>query len=431
MTELTSNGSVAQSLVQNVANWLMEQALRDSDLETVVLGCCERLHAAGIELDRGYFAFTILHPLYRAMGLTWTPAEGVAEEGYPHVPGGSDAFRHSPHHYMMERDLDYLRCRLTSSSGIQFDVFDDLRRAGLTDYLAFTGNFTPGDDDGMMGSWATRKPGGFSDDEISALLHIQDRLAVACKMAIRSRLTANVATTYLGEAAGERVLCGQIRRGDGDTIRAAILSADLRGSTTMADRMNRQDFIDVLNAYFDAIGGAVTDAGGEILSFIGDSVLAIFSTGENGEYSSKACRNALMATSDAWERLEAINKKRQEAGDCTLQFGTGLHIGKVMFGNVGIPERLTFSVFGSAVNEVVRLEQLTKDLNEPVLLSPEFASAIGEKCRACGDQSLRGFAAPIPVYAPPKSYSQTYGHDGCGCGETEVVPEREAERAEA
>lgn len=431
MSEVNLRGSVAQSLVQNVANWLMEQALRDSDLETVVLGCCERLHAAGIEIDRGYFAFTVLHPLYHAMGLTWTPAQGVVEEGYPHVPGGSDTFRRSPHHYMMERDLDYLRCRLSRNTSMQFSIFDQLREDGLTDYLAFTGNFTPGDDDGMIGSWATRKPEGFSDDEITALLHIQDRLAVACKMAVRSRLTANVASTYLGAEAGRRVLCGQIRRGDGDTIGAAVLSADLRGSTMMADRLDRQDFIDVLNAYFDAVGGAVTAAGGEILSFIGDSVLAIFSTGEDDKDLTRACRNALLATADAWERLNKINEERSLTGVCTLQFGTGLHVGEVMFGNVGIPERLTFSAFGSAVNEVVRLEQLTKDLNEPVLLSAEFAAAIGDDCRDCGQQSLRGFAAPIPVYAPPPSYSKTYGHDGCGCSESTVAPLLQAKTANA
>jgi adenylate cyclase len=393
--------TTSATLVNQVANWLMAQALEDTDLESVVMGCCERLQASGIPIYRGYFAFTVLHPLYRAMGFTWTRGKGVVVKGYPHVPGGqSDQFSDSPHGYMMNRKLDHLRVRLESDRGMQFPVFDGLRRDGATDYLAFVATFTPGRADGMLGSWTTDQRDGFTDSEVEALMRIQDRLAVACKMAVRFALTRNVLGTYLGTNAGDRVLDGQIHRGDGESIEAAIWYSDLRGSTVMADTLPRQDYIDALNAYFDAAGGAVVDSGGEILSFIGDALLAIFPAKPHIKGAAKSCSKAIGATKDAFARMQDINELRSKSSQTPLQFGVGLHRGEVMFGNVGVPERLTFSVFGSAVNEVVRIEKLTSQLNEPVLVSDRFAEAVDTDWRALGQHPLRGVERDIPIYAP-------------------------------
>jgi adenylate cyclase len=390
------------TLVNQVANWLMAQALQDTDLEAVVMGCCERLHAAGVPIYRGHFAFTVLHPLYRAMGFTWTRGKGVSVSGYPHVPGAvSDKFAKSPHGYMMERKLDYLRVRLEGDRGLQFPIFDDLRAEGATDYLAFLAKFTPGTNDGMVGSWSCDRPGGFNDDEIDSLLRIQDRLAVACKMAVRAALTHNVLLTYLGANAGNRVLSGQIHRGDGESIEAAIWYSDLRGSTKMADSLPRQEYIDALNAYFDAAGGAVVDAGGEILSFIGDALLAIFPSTTSPKAAAKSSRRAVDATSDSLLRLAEINRERADARRSPLNFGVALHRGEVMFGNVGVPERLTFSVFGSAVNEVVRIEKLTSQLDEPVLVSDEFANTLDLSWRALGGHALAGVERDVQLFAPP------------------------------
>ena len=390
------------TLINQVADWLMEQALGDTDLETVVMGCCERLQAAGIPLYRGHFAFTVLHPLYSAMGFTWTRGEGVAVQGYPHVPGEetTDQFSKSPHKYMMERNLEYLRCHLEVDGGLEFPIFKDLREEGATDYFALIEQFTPGSDDGMLGSWATDQKGGFSEEEIQALLRVQDRLAVACKMAVRSVLTTNVLQTYLGHNAGERVMRGQIHRGDGESIQAVIWYSDLRGSTAMADMLPRQDYISCLNAYFDATGGAVVDRGGEILSFIGDGLLAIFPIKHGAKGYAKACAAAVEATTDAYARLDDLNRIRVARKKDPLAFGVALHKGEVMFGNVGVPERLTFSVFGAAVNEAVRLEKLTSSLKEPILVSDKIATSVDLGWRPLGEYALRGVERDFPVFAP-------------------------------
>lgn len=402
MSKVTAKSAASTSLINHVADWLMAQALEDTDLETVVMGCCERLQAAGIPLYRGHFGFTVLHPLYGAMGFTWNRGKGVAVQGFPHVPGKetTSTFAKSPHAYMMDRDLDHMRCRLETERGLEFPIFADLRGEGATDYLAFVANFTPGERDGMIGSWATDQKGGFNDEEIDALLRVQDRLAVACKMAVRSVLTRNVLETYLGTKAGDQVLNGQIHRGDGESIQAIIWYSDLRGSTVMADTLSRQDYISSLNAYFDAAGGAVVDNGGEILSFIGDGLLAIFPVKANTKNYGKACKSAVKAGNEAFRRMAEINDERAGGGAPPLNFGVALHKGEVMFGNVGVPERLTFSVFGAAVNEVVRLEKLTTSLQEPILVSDRVADTLEGDWRPLGEHALRGVERDIPIFAP-------------------------------
>jgi len=385
-----------------VADWLMAQALGETAIETVVMGCCERLRAAGIPLVRGHFAFNVLHPLHSAIGVTWTRGDGITLRGFPHVPGGaSEVFRKGPHYYMMERNLDYLRARICDKTGqYNFPILRDLEAEGVKDYVAFVVGFTEDRRYGMIGSWATDASGGFSDDAIAALLRIQDRLAVACKMAMKTSLMSNVAFTYLGPDAGSRVLDGQIKRGDGQSIEAAIWYSDLRGSTMMADRLPAQAYIDNLNTYFDATGGAVREAGGEILSFIGDGLLAIFAKTDDEDDLLGAGRRAVSASFQALSCIDEANQERQRQHKEPLKFGIALHMGEVMYGNVGVPERLTFSVFGAAVNEVVRLEQLTKELDEPILVSEQFVGCIGKGCRLLGEHGLRGVGRRMLVHAP-------------------------------
>ena len=146
----------------------------------------------------------------------------------------------------------------------------------MTDYLAFAAAFGEDWSQGMMGSWATARDGGFSDGDISALLRIQNNLALAARMAVLGRLAGNMLTTYLGGGAGTRVLSGQIKRGDGETIRAALVMADMRNSTELAERSGRQEYIAILNDFFDAIAGPFAEAGAEILSFVGDGFFGVF-----------------------------------------------------------------------------------------------------------------------------------------------------------
>jgi len=399
---MSETGSAAsRALVERAAEWLMAQALRDADLETVVRGCCERLHAAGVPIARVQFSFSMLHPLYRAVGFTWRRGQGLQVDAYRHTVGDTppDRWLKSPYYHLKRHNLEHLRRRLDTGGTAEFPIFDDLRKEGLTDYLAFTESFELAKAQGMLGSWSTDQRGGFSDGDIEALLGIQGALAVACKMAARSGVAKSALSTYLGTQAGERVLSGQIKRGDGETTRAAIVWGDLRNSTAMAE-LGRQTYIDNLNLFFDSTAGAVADAGGEILSFIGDGFLAIFPSGRNQKESSEACKLALSAALEATHRMTEANRQRAARDEAALGYGLSLHIGNVMFGNVGLAERLSFSVFGSAVNEVARLESLTKKFATPIVASEEFKGYCGGTWEALGSESLRGVHKPMAVYRP-------------------------------
>jgi len=394
--------AASKTLIDGIANWLMQEALADRELEPIITSCCERLRAAGIPLARGYFAFAVLHPLYHAVGITWTRDRGVKVQDYPHVPGGvPEGFRRSPHYYMQERNLDILRIRLDDPSApAAFPIIADLKQDGFTDYLAFSIGFTLPGGRGMMGSWSTDAEGGFNEGDIEHLIRIQRRLAVACKVAIQARLMRNLANTYLGPITGSHVLEGQIKRGDGQSIDAAIWFSDLRNSTALAASLPRQDYIDTLNSYFEVTGGAVQAAGGEILDFIGDGLLAIFPSRSSQDCIADTCRRALAATRDALDRQKQENERRAATGDQPIEFGLGLHVGEIMYGNVGVPARLTFSAFGVAVHEVDRLVKLGKEIDEPVLASAEFVRAAGNgRWRDIGRHQLRGIDQPFQVHA--------------------------------
>ena len=177
--------------------------------------------------------------------------------------------------------------------------------------MAFIHNFEIDSSRGMIGSWSTDAPGGFSDDMIAALLKIQNHLAVAAKMAVLGRLAGNMLTTYLGGGAGQRVLSGQIKRGDGETIRAALVMGDMRKSTLLAEKEGRQVYIDTLNQFFDAIAAPFNRGGGEILSFLGDGFLAVYPCERHKEPSQVACRAALTAVVKATRRMKRAQRRAQ------------------------------------------------------------------------------------------------------------------------
>jgi adenylate cyclase len=392
----------APSLIDSVADWLMVQALEETANEAVFEGCCEQILAAGLPLFRAHIAFRTLHPLFNGRGFTWTRGKPLDVQSYPHVEGPQpERWLKSTHFHMITRNIPVMRRRLVGPEAmLDFPILDELHALGVTDYLAFTVRFSHQGDDGVVASWATDRPSGFSDADIAALMRVQRRLAVVCKMRTRSEVARNVMTTYLGADAGLRVLDGQIRRGDGEAIDAAIWYCDLRGSTRMAEIMPATDYIELLNAFFDATAGAVLAAGGEILGFIGDAVLAMFPVKTEHDGRAECCRRAIAASDEARRRIDALNAAREADGLPRLAFGLGLHLGEVRFGNIGVPERLSFSVIGPVVNEVARLEALTKTLGRPVLASAAFAEAVAPGWEPLGSHTVDGVAKPLEVFAP-------------------------------
>jgi len=404
---------VSPILMDKVADWLTQSSLQGDDLETLMRGFCERLAATGLPVSRVHVTFSMLHPLYDALGFTWERGSGMRVEGFRVKPGGSrDRFLRSPYFYLLSNKLEHLRRRIDPSVPSEFPIFDELKTAGVTDYLAFIQAFGNGREQGMMGSWATDSPNGFSEETIAALLRIQNHLAVATKMAMLNQLADNMLTTYLGGDAGKRVLSGKIKRGEGDTIRAALVMADMRGSTMLAEQEGREVYIETLNRFFDAIAAPFNKNGGQILSFLGDGFLAVYPCDRHREPSEVACRLALSAAMKATARMTMLNAERVAAGAAPIGYGIGLHVGNVMFGNVGLNDRLTFSAFGAAVNEVQRLQLLTKKHPHPLIASQEFANYAGGGWVTIGREKLRGVREKLTVLHPQVEEIQAPDDDG-------------------
>lgn len=391
-----------ESLVDEVADWLMEQALAGSDVNALIEGCSIRLRAAGVPLMRTFVGFRTLHPLFAAMFQSWHREKGMGSVGLTHGTfETSKTWRANPHMHMIENKLKTLRRRLTGEDALlDFPVLDEFVEDGATDYLAFVVPFGAGDDTGVIGSWTTDRPGGFTDGHIRILHRIEKRLAVACKVTINDQIAKNVLTAYLGAEAGRQVLDGHIQRGDYQSIHAVIWYSDMRDSTPLADSLSPEAFLETVNAYFECTAGAVLNHGGEVLRFIGDAVLAIFPIRDGVATAEEACTRALDAAREAEAWTAEINGKRAKKGQPTIGYGLGLHVGDVLYGNIGVPERLEFSVIGRAANEVARIEGLSKSLGRSILVSAAFAGNLSQQWESLGRHALRGVSEAIEVFAP-------------------------------
>jgi len=211
--------------------------------------------------------------------------------------------------------------------------------------------------------------------------------------------------TYLGERTGERVLAGRTKRGEGEKIHAVIWLCDLRDSTRLSESIPVEEFFRSLNEFFDCTAGAVLEHGGEILSYIGDAVFAIFAIGEPEKPLREACVReeggcaaALAAARDARTRVDALNQRRKAKGEPLLDFGLALHVGDVMYGNLGVAQRMQFTVIGSAANETARLAGMCKELGRWVLVSSAFPSCFPNEMVSLGHYTLRGVETPQEIF---------------------------------
>lgn len=418
---------VSAVLLDKAADWLTQASMGGETLRDILQGYCERLAAAGLPIARAHLTFSMLHPLYDAVGFTWRRGHGLTIEGYRHKPGETpERFLRSPYYYLLSNNLDHLRRRLRPETPDEFPVFTELKAESMTDYLAFIQPFGGESMQGMMGSWATDSRTGFDDTMIAALLRLQSQLAVAAKIAVLSKLTDSMLTTYLGGDAGRRVLNGQVKRGDGETLRAVLVMGDMRQSTALAEKEGRQVYIDTLNGFFDALAAPFNRNGGEILSFIGDGFLAVYPCGRHRDPSIAASQAALAALGEAQANVAAFNKERRRNGKSAIRYGVGLHVGNVMLGNVGLRDRLTFSAFGSAVNEVQRLQGLTKRYSSEIIASGNFVNYSGGDWVELGKEKLRGVGQKVTILRPkslvsPRRDYAADGHAPDGLSEAEQI----------
>ena len=389
-----------------LANWVIAEAWTARDATDLTQRLAQRLIDTGVPLMRMNIGIWTLHPQLINAGYNWhRDHDSVHTYNSPRGILESEAYLRSPVRYVTE-GLGGARQRLdVDNPEFQFPVMTDLRAEGATDYVAMPLTFSDGQINSL--TLATDHPDGFRVANLGQFYVALPMLSRLYEVFTLRQNTSVLLDTYLGARTGQRVLNGLTQRGDGETIHAVLWFCDLRGSSTMADNMPRDAFLEDLNEFFDAMAGPILEQGGEVLRFIGDAVLAIFPTDDDGRSTgagavARTCYTALDAVSEAERRLKVLNQNRADSGKDALGYGIGLHLGEVTYGNIGTPDRLEFTVIGAAANEAARIEGLCKELDTPVLISASFAAAFPEPLTSKGSHDLRGVDQPMEVFTLPR-----------------------------
>jgi adenylate cyclase len=388
---------------EDIVAWTVSAGLEGLDQAELIAGYCDRLVLAGVPLWRASIGADTLHPLIVAQGHRWLAGAGVEEEYYARArdPEADREWRQSPWYQMVTSGELQMRRRLAAGEGSnEFPLLAGLAAQGGTDYwsriVPFGARRAIGETRGLATSWTTRAPGGFAERDLALIDAALPAFALAFKATMAIDTAGVLVATYLGQDAAARILRGEIDRGQVKTVPRVLWFSDLVGFTRIADALPREQVLDLLNAYADSLVGVVHAHGGEVLKFMGDGILAVFS-GDKGH----ACGRALDAAAAARSAIANLNRERAAAGLRATGFSLALHEGEVLSGNVGSQERLDFTVIGPAVNEVSRIQALSRSLDQPILISASFAAACGDqraRLVSVGRYALRGVGRPQELF---------------------------------
>jgi class 3 adenylate cyclase len=361
--------------LSSTLSWLIDEAAESAGADRFLADFGTHLVEDGLPMAGGALALAVPHPLIARRTWLWRAENGAVIEALGFAQGG-----------------------LMGKSTGEGSRPDDAGRRWLVGIgMGGVCEHTIGSKrEGPVLSWIG--PRAFTPRECAALSETA-RYAAAplAALAARATLTATL-EAYLGRRSAARVLGSPLRRDLGETIQAALLYADLRGFTSLSEDHPPSEVIAALGAWFDRIAGAVHVFGGEVLKFIGDGMLAIFPVTQAPR---DACASALRAVSAARAGMAHLDKERGQQGLPPLPFGAALHLGEMLWGNIGAADRLDFTAIGPAVNLVSRLEGLCRPLGKAVLVSGALAAQTETPLIALGTHVLRGIASPCAVFALP------------------------------
>ena len=375
--------------LESVATWLYTEGRFIADPMTMTEVLVEKLDAAGARIDRLRISCGTLHPQLAAVGLSWTREDGARFWSGAHGVQQTDAYIGSPIQHVHQNATPLHQRIDPAPQDGEHPIWQELRAAGIRDYLAMPMIFADRTVNVMTVS--TRDPEGFSDDDVARLLALTNLLTPHMELLVMRRTVLGLLDTFVGKRISQRILQGQVKRGDGEKISAAFWYSDLRGFTALSETLPVDQMLRLLNDYYEYCAAAAAARGGEILQFIGDAILIVFEIKDPAR-TAEVCAAALDAAVDAFDTIAVGNNRRRRARQPTIEFGLGLHLGTVTHANVGAPNRLAFNVVGPAVNMTARIQEMTKSLLIPLLMSGEFAQQVPQPVQSVGRHDLRGIA---------------------------------------
>jgi adenylate cyclase len=380
--------------LQKLKDWLIDGGRSASSPARLLAECCERMVAAGLPLWRvGVFVRT-LHPEIFGRNFIWKPGAEVEVGSVDYHILESPDFHTSPLIIVFQQGVE-VRARIDDPASTRFPIIEELRAEGVTDYVALPLLFT----DGTIhaSSWTTKQPGGFTDDQLAALRGLITPLSRVVEIINWRRMAAGLLDTYVGNSAGERIMGGQIRRGHTETMNAAIWLSDLRGFTALSDRLPAETVVEILNKYFDCQVTAIKKHGGDVLKFMGDGLLAVFPIDEYVGDEQQVCSHVLEAAHESRASIADLNYPVGDAVE-RFRFGLALHVGRILYGNIGGGNRLDFTCIGPAVNLAARLEKIASQTKRTIVASEGFAGICRGGWSDLGEFPVAGFSKAARVY---------------------------------
>ena len=382
---------------RRILDWLVGETRSERFLDNILVEMCGKLGQEGVPVARSTLHLRVDNPQWQGARMLWK--RGMSEAEFRTFDYGIEEtpqYLNSPI-YEINSGAPEVRRRLDKAATGGYPLYEELAAEGYTDYVAWPIDHTLGKR--HVVTFSTDVAEGFAADHLAYLRDLLPAFALVSEIRIKNRLARTLLDTYVGTHASEAILAGATTRGSGMTVGAAILICDLRDFTAISDAWPRDDVIGLLNEYFDAMCEPMTAHGGEILKLMGDGFLAIFPLNQP-----RACANLLTAIDEAQAGMRALNARHVSDGRPTLGYGIGVHVGDVMYGNIGSRKRLDFTVIGPAVNLASRIESLTKTVRRPVLFSLAFAEMAGRVAdmESLGAFQVKGLSEPIEVLTFPQ-----------------------------
>jgi len=368
-----------------IIEWLSGDESHALDDAGLVRALGNRLVQAGIPLHRLTLHLTTLHPELVGRTIAWSPGEPVEihdrERSAWRVFSGSPIFR-----AMTNREIVIVDANADDVDHWQsIDIFAGRRLRQLV-----VAPLCNADGPVSVAGFGTRDPGGFDPLDFEKLTRILPALRTACELRVLRQAELSLLDTYIGPMTAQRILAGRIRRGDVESIEAALLLCDLRGFTELSNKSDPTRVFEILNGYFERVIPTVGKNGGEVLKFMGDAVLAFFP----GHDELSSCRAAL---SSARQILSDLDRVR--FAGLSLSAGVALHYGNVSYGNIGAGRRLDFTLIGPDINMLSRIQGVCSELKQNLLMSSTFNSASGANGLTMGFHKLKGFEDTVELYA--------------------------------
>ena len=385
----TDDGHVGGALV----DWLMREAWHCPDAIALTRALGKRFVEDGIAVSRLNVSIWSLHPEHAGISYIWNRGSDEVETFRPSYDDlATDVYRDSPIRHVTDGLGGVRQSLLTDATEFSFPIMAELKAEGGTDYVAMPLPFSNGQIHVL--TMTSDHPDGFTTANLGLVFECSTVISRFYEVLAQRANAVALLETYLGEGTGARVLGGEIRRGDGDDIDAAILFCDLRESTKWDARLDKDAYLALLNAFFEAVVDDVRQSQGEVLKFVGDGVLAVFpSAGDDDEARSRA----LSAASCIVQHVEALAPPGiDETIGCTV----GIDFGRVTYGNVGSKDRLDFTVIGRPAIVAARLSDLAKVEGHAILATADTAVLDDDRLMPLGRRSLHNIAETIEIFAP-------------------------------